>query len=87
MTKSVKDILEGAVVPGSNSRSNKRKQVKAAEEAADYKAAQLRSPSEITKRIKQAEEKMYQHARNLEFEEAASMRDEIQQLRAQLMKV
>ena len=87
VTKSVKDILEGAVVPGSNSRSNKRKQVKAAEEAADYKAGQLRSPSEITKRIKQAEEKMYQHARNLEFEEAASMRDEIQQLRAQLMKV
>ncbi|QJD58153.1 excinuclease ABC subunit UvrB [Pseudomonas sp. gcc21] len=87
VTKSVKDILEGAVVPGSNSRSNKRKQLKAAEDAADYNAGQLRSPSEITKRIKQAEEKMYQHARNLEFEEAASMRDEIQKLRAQLMKV
>ncbi|WP_150303749.1 excinuclease ABC subunit UvrB [Pseudomonas saliphila] len=87
VTKSVKDILEGAVVPGSNSRSNKRKQLKAAEDAAEYKAGQLRSPSEIAKRIKQAEEKMYQHARNLEFEEAASMRDEIQQLRAQLMKV
>ncbi len=87
ITKSVQDIMEGAVVPGSNSRSNKRKQAKAAEDAAEYKAGQLRSPSEIAKRIKQAEEKMYKFARDLEFEAAAQMRDEIQQLRAQLVKV
>ncbi|HDZ57104.1 MAG TPA: excinuclease ABC subunit UvrB [Pseudomonas xinjiangensis] len=87
ITKSVQDIMEGAVVPGSNSRSNKRKQLKAAEDAAEYKAGQLRSPSEIAKRIKQAEEKMYKHARDLEFEAAAQMRDEIQKLRTQLIKV
>ena len=32
------------------------------------------------KKIKKLEEKMYQHARDLEFEEAARIRDEIQQI-------
>ena len=85
VTKSVADILEGAVVPGS--RSNKRKKLKAAEDAAEYNANQLRSPSEISKRIRQLEEKMYHHSRDLEFEAAASVRDEIQTLRAMLIKV
>ncbi|ARU89129.1 excinuclease ABC subunit UvrB [Pseudomonas sp. M30-35] len=83
--KDVKDILEGAVVPGS--RSNKRKgMAKAAEEQARYEN-ELRSPSEISKRIRQLEEKMYQLARDLEFEAAAQMRDEVQKLRERLLKV
>ena len=83
--KDVKDILEGAVVPGS--RSNKRKgMAKAAEESARYEN-ELRSPSEITKRIRQLEEKMYALARDLEFEAAAQMRDEIQKLRDRLLQV
>ncbi|WP_236232726.1 excinuclease ABC subunit UvrB [Pseudomonas tohonis] len=83
--KDVQDILEGATVPGS--RSNKRKAMaKAAEESARYEA-ELRSPSEITKRIRQMEEKMYQLARDLEFEAAAQLRDEIQKLRDRLLQV
>ncbi|MBD9484608.1 excinuclease ABC subunit B [Pseudomonas sp. PDM14] len=83
--KDIQDILEGATVPGS--RSNKRKgMAKAAEENARYEA-ELRSPSEITKRIRQLEEKMYQLARDLEFEAAAQMRDEIQKLRDRLLQV
>jgi len=85
VTKSVADILEGAVVPGS--RSNRRKKLKAAEDAADYKANELRTPAEIGKRIKQLEEKMYQYARDLEFESAGQLRDEIQQLRDQLVRL
>ena len=85
VTKSVADILEGAVVPGS--RSNKRKRQKAAEDAAEYKASELRTPVDIGKRIKQLEEKMYQYARDLEFESAGQLRDEIQQLRDQLVKL
>ncbi|WP_137972511.1 excinuclease ABC subunit UvrB [Pseudomonas sp. F(2018)] len=85
VTKDIKDILEGAVVPGA--RSNKRKAAaKAAEESARYEA-DLRSPSEITKRIRQLEEKMYQLARDLEFEAAAQLRDEIQKLRDRLLQV
>ena len=85
VVKSVQDILEGAVVPGS--RSNKRRQARAAEESGEYKVEKLRSPSEITKRIRQLEDQMYQSARDLEFEAAAQTRDEIQQLRQQLVNI
>ena len=84
VTKSVADIMEGAVVPGS--RSNKRKKAQAAEEGGEYNV-NLRSPSEITKRIRQLEEKMFQAARDLEFELAAGIRDEITKLRDQLKKI
>ncbi len=81
--KDVRDILEGAVVPGA--RSGKRKaQARAAEEAAKY---ELRSPSEITKRIRQLEEKMLELAKDLEFEAAAQVRNEIQALRERLLQV
>ncbi len=81
--KSVQDIMEGAVVPGA--RSNKRKaQARAAEQAAEYDQ-QYRTPNDIGRRIKQLEEKMYQLARDLEFEAAAQMRDEVQRLRLRLL--
>ncbi|MNO04053.1 excinuclease ABC subunit B [compost metagenome] len=57
---------------------------KAAEESARYEA-ELRSPGEIAKRIKQLEEKMYQLARDLEFEAAAQLRDEITALRERMI--
>ena len=82
--KDIRDILEGAVVPGA--RSGKRKALKVAEDEARYDAG-LRSPSEINKRIRQLEEKMMQFARDLEFEAAAQMRDEIQALRQRLLQV
>lgn len=47
----------------------------------------MRSPSEINKRIRQMEEKMYQLARDLEFEAAAQLRDEIHKLRERLLQV
>ena len=83
--KDVQDILEGAVVPGS--RSNKRRgMAKAAEEIARYEN-ELRTPGEINKRIKLMEEKMYQLARDLEFEAAAQLRDEIHKLRERLLQL
>jgi excinuclease ABC subunit B len=83
--KDVQDILEGAVVPGS--RSNKRRgMAKAAEESARYEN-ELRTPGEIAKRIKLMEEKMYQLARDLEFEAAAQLRDEIHKMRERLLQV
>ncbi|MGY3286912.1 excinuclease ABC subunit B [Pseudomonas fulva] len=83
VVKDITDILEGATVPGA--RSKKRKgMAKAAEESARYEA-ELRTPGEITKRIKQLEDKMMQYARDLEFEAAAQLRDEITQLRDRLI--
>ncbi|GAB3375236.1 excinuclease ABC subunit UvrB [Azotobacter armeniacus] len=81
--KDIQDILEGAVVPGARSR---KRIAKAAEDSARYEA-ELRSPSEINKRIRQLEERMYTLARDLEFEAAAQLRDEIQALRERLLQV
>ncbi|AXA67965.1 excinuclease ABC subunit UvrB [Pseudomonas oryzihabitans] len=81
--KDIRDIMEGAAAPGSKS---KRRVAKAAEDQAEY-AAELRSPSEIGKRIRQLEEKMLQLARDLQFEPAAQLRDEIQALRERLVQV
>lgn len=82
--KDIKDILEGATVPGS--RSNKRKsRAHAAEGQGDYR--QLSSAKDITKEITRLEEKMYKHARDLEFEAAAGLRDEITSLRQRLIEL
>jgi len=83
--KDVQDILEGATVPGSRSKK-RRGEAKAAKESARYEN-ELRSPSEITKRIRQLEEKMLSLARDLEFEAAAEARDEIHKLRERLLQV
>ncbi|TLX60398.1 excinuclease ABC subunit B [Stutzerimonas nosocomialis] len=85
VTKDVRDILEGATVPGSRSKK-RRGEAKAAEESARYEN-ELRSPSEITRRIRQLEEKMLSLARDLEFEAAAQARDEIHKLRERLLQV
>ncbi len=85
VVKDVQDILEGATVPGSRSKK-RRGEARAAEEAARYES-ELRSPSEITKRIRQLEERMLLQARDLEFEAAAQTRDEIHKLRERLLQV
>jgi excinuclease ABC subunit B len=40
-------------------------------------------PEQAMKRIKKLEAEMHRHARNLEFEQAARVRDEIERLRHQ----
>ncbi|WP_225772583.1 excinuclease ABC subunit UvrB [Pseudomonas sp. Marseille-Q5115] len=85
VVRDIADILEGANIPGGKSKKRKG-MAKAAEESAKYEA-ELRSPSEINKRIRQLEEKMLQFARDLEFEAAAQTRDEIGKLRERLLAV
>ncbi|MDM8565687.1 excinuclease ABC subunit UvrB [Candidatus Halobeggiatoa sp. HSG11] len=48
-----------------------------AEEKAGYACL---SPKQVEKKIKQLEKEMYQHAENLEFEEAAKLRDKIRRM-------
>ncbi|MEQ8426891.1 MAG: excinuclease ABC subunit UvrB [Gammaproteobacteria bacterium] len=73
--KAITDILEGAYSDKHHAQQAVLKQV--AEEKAKYNAL---SPEILMKKIKKLEEKMYQHARDLEFEEAARVRDEIKQI-------
>lgn len=55
---------------------------KVAEEQGAYHAMK---PAELDKEIKRLEEQMFEHARNLEFEQAAKLRDEIEKLNDQLI--
>ena len=73
--KSVADILEGAVVPG------RKKGSKAQQRALQPEYEQPKSAEALAATIKQLEEQMMTHSRNLEFEQAASVRDEIARLR------
>jgi excinuclease ABC subunit B len=77
IVKSIQDILEGAY-PGAQVAP--RTYAKVAEETAEYATL---SPQQMAKRIRQLEEEMYRHARDLEFEEAARLRDKIRALQHQ----
>jgi len=74
--KSITDILQVAI-PGSGLPSGGKAQSKAAEPSADYKAM---NPKQLGKKLKQLEDDMYRYAKNLEFEQAARIRDEIKVL-------
>jgi len=78
--KAVIDILEGAR-PGGLTTAKKYAQV--AEAMAEYVAF---TPAQMAKRIKQLEEQMYRHARDLEFEEAARVRDELREIQDMRLK-
>jgi len=79
VSKAVMDVMEGAY-DGKGSKK-KSKLGKVAEAQGVYS---FDSPAEATRELNRLEEKMYQHARDLEFEEAARMRDQIHELREQL---
>jgi excinuclease ABC subunit B len=74
IVKAVADVMEGAVPQGPPTA---RRFAEVAEEVADYGRL---SPEELAKRISRLEQQMYEHARNLEFEEAAQLRDRIRQM-------
>jgi excinuclease ABC subunit B len=75
--KKVTDILEGAY--GSSMKGNKRKKIAGVSDTnARYNSM---SPAEAVKEINKLEKKMLQHAKDLEFEAAAQVRDQIAQLR------
>ncbi len=72
IVKQVADIMEAAYP------APKRGKRRAAEDAASY--ANM-SPEELMKKAAKLEKQMLKHARDLEFEEAAKLRDEIQRIR------
>ena len=70
--KNVQDIME-------NARSSVRKDRRSSK---DRDEIYLKiGPDKLTQKIKELEKKMYRHARDLEFEEAAGIRDEIAHVR------
>ena len=77
IVKGIADIMEGAYAATGKNRRDR----KAAENEEAYNLNSGQPIENIAKEIKRLEEKMYQHARNLEFEEAAQTRDQLSQLR------
>ena len=72
IVKQVTDIMEAAYpIPG---RGRKR----IAEDATRYESM---TPEQLLRKAQKLEKKMLKHARDLEFEEAARLRDEIQNMR------
>ena len=74
IVKAVADVMEGAVPQGPPTA---RRYAEVAEEVADYGRL---TPEQLAKQISRLEQQMYEHARNLEFEEAARLRDQIRRM-------
>ena len=72
--KKVADVMEGAYA---GAPLGSRQYAKVADQAIAYAAL---TPQQMARRIKELEKQMYDHARNLEFEEAARVRDQIREL-------
>ncbi len=84
LKKSIKDIMElGSVAKaGGNKKSKAVPLSKVAESDEQYKTL---SPQELEKLILKLENEMYQHAQNLEFEQAAAKRDQMEEYRRQFI--
>ena len=84
IVRRIADIMEGARSEVGNHRGSKAsRRAAVAEESADY--TQL-SAQQAAAMLKKLEAQMYRHAKNLEFEDAAHVRDQIHQLREQSLR-
>jgi excinuclease ABC subunit B len=76
--RNVMDILEGARhVPG---------RAKVAEGKGKYRGGAVLSTGDLEKQIVELEKQMFNHAKELQFEEAAQTRDQIEDLRQQFVR-
>ena len=79
--KAITDIMEGA---HAGAPDTPRHYAKVAEEALQYASL---PPDKLAQKIKKLEQQMYEHARNLEFEAAARLRDDIHRLQQDSFKL
>ena len=84
IVRRIADIMEGARSEAGNRRGSKAPRGRAvAEPAGDYGGLNARQAAGMLKKL---EAQMYKHAQNLEFEDAARVRDQIHQLREQALR-
>ena len=79
LRKKIVDVMQVAGAAPSDTQQRR----KVAEQQAFYHPEE---PETLARRIKQLEAQMFEHARNLEFEQAAALRDQIQLLHEQLIQ-
>ncbi|RUL62437.1 excinuclease ABC subunit UvrB [Dyella dinghuensis] len=85
VVRRIADIMEGArsEVPGRGKGRSRTRAAGVTEAAAEYAAMDVEQAAAMIKRL---ETQMYKHAQNLEFEEAARLRDQIHQLRERALR-
>ena len=76
VSKKIKDIIEGIYNP-----DTQREMLKAAQDGAKYDAM---SEKQMAATLKKLEKQMFDHAKNLEFEQAAKVRDQLKTLKQKL---
>ncbi len=74
--KHIKDLIDGVYNP-----QEAQEELQAAQEHAKYESM---SEKQVSKEIKRLEKLMLDHAKNLEFEQAAQVRDQLRILKEQL---
>ena len=74
--KEIRELIDGVYSP-----QEARVELMVAQEQANYESM---SEKQVSKEIKRLEKLMQEHAKNLEFEKAAKVRDQLQQLKQQL---
>jgi excinuclease ABC subunit B len=74
--KDIKDLIDGVYSP-----QEARAELQVAQEHAKYEAM---SEKQVSREIKRLEKLMLDHAKNLEFEKAAQVRDQLRILKEQL---
>src|ERR1041384_3673452 len=77
--KNVQDVMEGARADTADFGYKMGKKKRGAEEAAPN--LRMLSPEQMVREIKRMEAEMFKRARNLEFEEAARLRDAIEKMK------
>lgn len=84
LKRNIKDIMElGDVTKSRQQKSQKLVPLnKVAEPSGSY---EILTPQQLDKEINKLEAKMYKHAQDLEFEQAAQIRDEIEALRTKFI--
>ncbi len=77
--KEVKDIIDGIYDPQTSAQLRRAAQAEAAYENL--------SEADLTREVRRLEKKMQEHARDLEFEQAAQVRDQLRQLKERLFGI
>lgn len=80
IVKKVADVMEHG---GQSYKGNKARRQKVADAAKEYK---VKDTHDLATTIEKLEKQMFEHAKNLEFEDAAKVRDTIEELKNQVLK-
>ena len=83
IVKAVQDIMQGVYAAKNEPQQRGAASIESVIDTKDYTSL---SPEKLARELKKLEKTMYQHARDLEFEEAARIRDKIHLLKERLVR-